>query len=130
MQTALGYTNILMDMGSVFWPETEEERWERYSQAASGNIGTWWKLYDCFDKTTATEADARVRNFLALDFTAFRENESIRLRVETRRGPASFLLRIHDKDVRSVSGGSVFKIEKDAYLITVSADEVQIDLKN
>lgn len=130
LQTALGYTNILMDMGSVFWPETEEERWERYSQAASGNIGTWWKLYDCFDKTTATEADARVRNFLALDFTAFRENESIRLRVENRRGPASFLLRIHDKDVRSVSGGSFFKLEKDAYLITVSEDEVQINLTN
>ena len=71
-----------------------------------------------------------MRSFLALDFTASRQNEVITLRVENRQGTVSFLLRTHDKEVRSVTGGSVFKIEKDAYLITVSADEVQIDLKN
>ena len=130
LQTALGYTNILMDMRRVLWPESVEEQWEHYSQAASGNIGTWWKAFDYFDKTTASEADSRLRSFLALDFTASRQNEVITLRVENRQGTVSFLLRTHDKEVRSVTGGSVFKIEKDAYLITVSADEVQIDLKN
>lgn len=130
LQTALGYTNILMDMRRVLWPEKVEEQWEHYSQAASGNIGTWWKTYQYFDKTTASETDSRVRSFLALDFTATRQNETITLQVENRQGTVSFLLRTHDKEVRSVTGGSVFRIEKDAYLITVSEDEVQINLKN
>lgn len=130
LQTALGYTNVLMDLQRVLWPETEEEQWEHYSQAASGNIGTWWRPYHYFDKTTASETDSRIRSFLALDYTAVRENEVISLRVENRQGAVSFLLRTHDKGVRSVSGGSFFKIEKDAYLITVTEDEAQISLTN
>lgn len=50
--------------------------------------------------------------------------------MENRQGAVSFLLRTHDKGVRSVSGGSFFKIEKDAYLITVTEDEAQISLTN
>lgn len=130
LQTSLGYTNILMDLRRVLWPETAEEQWENYSQNTLGNIGTWWKNYEYFDRTTASEADGRVRAFLALDFTATRQDEVIDLRVENRQGTVNFLLRTHDKDVRSVSGGSAYKIEKDAYLITVSEDEAQISLSN
>ncbi len=28
LQTALGYTNILMELECITWPETEDERWE------------------------------------------------------------------------------------------------------
>ena len=130
LQTALGYTNILLDVRRVLWPEEEKDQWEHYSQEASGNIGTWWKTYGCFDKTTASEADGRVRDFLTLNYTAARENNVITLRVENLRDTASFLLRTHDRQVASVSGGGFSRIEKDAYLITVTSDQVQINLTN
>lgn len=130
IQTALGYTNIFLDMSCVTWPETEEDRWENYSRRISGNIGTWWKPYSCFDKTTLTESDRRLRSFLALDYTDSREKDVIRLQVKNRRGTVSFLLRTHDKNVKSVSGGTAAKIEKDVWLLTVRNDEVQIELGN
>lgn len=130
LQTALGYTNILLDVRRVLWPEEESDQWEHYSQEASGNIGTWWRTYGYFDKTTASEADSRVRDFLTLDYTAARENNVITLRVENLRDTASFLLRTHDRQVSSVSGGSFFRIEKDAYLITASEEQVRINLTN
>lgn len=129
-QTALGYTNIFLDMSRVTWPETEEDRWENYSRKISGNIGTWWKSYRDFDKTTLTESDRRLRSFLALDYKDSREKDVIKLQVKNRKGTVSFLLRTHDKDVKSVSGGTAAKIEEDVWLLSVQKDEVQIKLSN
>ncbi len=129
-QTALGYTNILLDMGGVTWPETKEERWENYSRRISGNIGTWWKPYSDFDKTTLTESDSRLRSFLALGYEDSQEDGVIRLKLKNRRGTVSFLLRAHDKNVKSVSGGTAAKIEEDIWLLSAAEDEVQIELSN
>lgn len=130
LQTALGYTNILLDMGCVSWPESAEEYWENYSRKVSGNIGTWWKPFSCFDRTTVTESDSRLRSFLALDYEDEYEDGSIRLRVENREGTVYFLLRTHDKKVDSVSGGDFLEIEEDAYIISAREDEVEISLTN
>lgn len=130
LQTALGYTNILLDMERVSWPEDTEDQWQRYSRTAAGNIGMWWKQFSCFDKTTVTESDSRLRNFFALNYMDSREKDVISLRIENRQGEVSFLLRTHDKDVASVSGGTFSEIEKDAYLILAREDDVSIFLDN
>lgn len=130
IQTALGYTNILLDMERVSWPEGIEDQWERYSREAAGNIGMWWSLFSDFDKTTITESDSRLRSFFALDYKDSREGDVITLQIENRQGDVSFLLRTHDKNVASVSGGTFSKIEKDAYLIRAQEDEVSICLEN
>ena len=117
-------------MGGVTWPETKEERWENYSRRISGNIGTWWKPYSDFDKTTLTESDSRLRSFLALGYEDSQEDGVIRLKLKNRRGTVSFLLRAHDKNVKSVSGGTAAKIEEDIWLLSAAEDEVQIELSN
>ncbi len=130
LQTALGYTNILMELECVTWPETEDERWENYSKKVLGNITTWWKDYGGFEKTTLTESACRVRKLLAVDYENGRLGDEIILRLYNRQGDAYFLLRIHDKDVGAVNGGTFSRIEENAWLITAQEDEVKISLVN
>lgn len=130
LQSALGYTNILLDMKPITWPRSEADRWENYSRQVSGNIGTWWNRFSYFDKTTLTESDTRLRSFLALDYEDRQEGNAIDLTVSNRQGTVSFLLRTHDKRVRSVSGGSAFEIEEDVWLLSVQEDSVRIQLAN
>ncbi len=130
LQTALGYTHIFLDIERVSWPESLEDQWERYSRKAAGNIGMWWKPFSCFDKTTVTESDSRLRNFFSLNYRESREDDVIRLQIENLQGEAGFLLRTHDKNVASVSGGTFSEIEKDAYLILAQEENVRIFLEN
>lgn len=130
LQTALGYTNILLDMRCVSWPESAQEHWENYSRIISGNIATWWKPFSCFDKTTVTESDGRVRSFLAVEYEDMREDDTIELKLKNRQGMVSFVLRTHDKRVETVLGGTFSQIEQDAWLITVQEDEVSIVLES
>lgn len=130
LQTALGYTNILLDMECVSWPESTEEYWENYSRKVLGNIGTRWKTFSYFDRTAITESDSRLRNFFALDYEDEYIDNSINLKVKNREGIVYFLLRTHDKKINSVSGGDFSKIEEDAYIISAREDEVEISLTN
>ena len=126
----MGYTNILLDMRCVSWPESAQEHWENYSRIISGNIATWWKPFSCFDKTTVTESDGRVRSFLAVEYEDMREDDTIELKLKNRQGMVSFVLRTHDKRVETVLGGTFSQIEQDAWLITVQEDEVSIVLES
>lgn len=128
LQTALAYTNILLDMERVTWPDSSEDRWENCSRELSGNLNTWWKLYDQFDRTTASESDAHLRAFLALDYQEQLDGNTIELSVQGREGTVSFLLRTHDRGVRSVSGGTAVQLEKGCWLLSVEEDEVRIEL--
>lgn len=128
LQTALAYTNILLEMERVTWPETAEDRWENYSREIAGNLSTWWKPYSQFDKTTAAESDARLRAFLALDYEDELDGDTITLTVRGREGTVSFLLRTHDQEVQSVSGGTAGKVEKGCWLVSVEEDTVRIAL--
>lgn len=130
LQTALGYTNILLDMRCVFLPESEEDHWENYSRQISENIVTWWKPFSSFDRTTATESDTRLRSFLALDYEDEQRDNRIELRVKDRDGKVYFLLRMYDKKIDSVSGGEFVKIEENTYLISVQEDKAEIYLTN
>ena len=73
LETALGYSNILIDMQHVSWPEEDEEHWEMLYEAFSSNINTYWKAFSDFTKTTISESDARARAFLAMNYVATRE---------------------------------------------------------
>lgn len=129
IQTALAYTNILLDLQRVTWPESSSDHWENYSTQVLGNIETWWKRYSPFNKTTATESDSSMRKFFALDYNDWREDDVITLEVTGREGTVSFMLRTHDRDVQSVSGGTATRLEKDIWLLTVEEDTVRIGLR-
>lgn len=129
LQTALGYSNVVWDLNQISWPEKAEERWEILFEKFSSNIDTYWKQFDMFDKTTVSESDRRIRNFLALDFKEEREGDTIHLQVEKNQDEVWFILRTHGEEIVSVTGGQYENIEEDAYLICTSEEKLAIKMK-
>ncbi len=129
METALGYSNITLDLYSVTYPEGDEDSWEKMSKKIAANLGTYWKAYEAFDATTLTESDVRIRRFLALDYKQQRTDNVITLSLEHREDAAWFLLRLHGEKVTEVAGGSFEEIEDGVYLILAEEDEVSVEVQ-
>ena len=129
METALGYSNITLDLYSVTYPEGDEDSWEKMSKKIAANLGTYWKAYEAFDATTLTESDVRIRRFLALDYKQQRTDNVITLSLEHREDAAWFLLRLHGEEVTEVAGGSFEEIEDGIYLILAEEDEVSVEVQ-
>lgn len=127
IQSALGYTNIMLNMQDIFWPEQETDRWEIMQKQFSSNLLTYWKNFSCFSNTTLSESDARVRSFLKLDYSHSREDDEITLK--TTEPGSWFILRTHGEEIEEIEGGNWEKIEEDAYLICVENAEVKIQMK-
>ena len=129
METALGYSNITLDLYSVTYPEGDEDSWEKMSKKIAANLGTYWKAYEAFDATTLTESDVRIRRFLALDYKQQRAGNVITLSLEHREDAAWFLLRLHGEKVTEVAGGIFEEIEDGVYLILAEEDEVSVEVQ-
>ncbi|WP_270853312.1 DUF2194 domain-containing protein [Roseburia hominis] len=129
METALGYSNITLDLYSVTYPEGDEDSWEKMSKKIAANLGTYWKAYEAFDATTLTESDVRIRRFLALDYKQQRTDNVIILSLEHREDAAWFLLRLHGEEVTEVAGGSFEEVEDGIYLILAEEDEVSVEVQ-
>lgn len=129
METALGYSNITLDLYSVTYPEGDEDSWEKMSKKIAANLGTYWKAYEAFDATTLTESDVRIRRFLALDYKQQRTDNVIILSLEHREDTAWFLLRLHGEEVTEVAGGSFEEVEDGVYLILAEEDEVSVEVQ-
>ena len=127
IQSALGYTNIMLNMQDIFWPEQETDRWEIMQKQFSSNLLTYWKNFSCFSNTTLSESDARVRSVLKLDYSHSREDDEITLK--TTEPGSWFILRTHGEEIEEIEGGSWEKIEEDAYLICVENAEVKMQMK-
>ncbi|MCD8346980.1 MAG: DUF2194 domain-containing protein [Lachnospiraceae bacterium] len=129
LETALGYSTISLDLTRVLWPEDESDHWENLYEDFSSNIGTYWKAFSDFERTTLSESDERVRAFLALDYTDTREGDTISLTTTGLTDTAWFLLRTDGEEIASIEGGSWEEIETDLYLIEVNEQNVKIILE-
>lgn len=128
LETALGYSNWLMDMRPALWPQTDEDRWEKYFDHLASNVGSYWGLRNSFDSTTLTESDGRVRSLLNLTYDHSRQGNTITIDIENV-GEAWFLLRTHGETVEDMQGGEYRMLEKDAYLLHTTEAAVQIRLE-
>ena len=77
IQSALGYTNIMLNLQDIFWPQNEKDRWEIMERRFASNLLTYWNKFNCFTATTLSESDRRVRTFQNVDDTDSREAEEI-----------------------------------------------------
>lgn len=127
IQTALGYTNVMLDMYDIFWPQEKTDRWEVMQKRFSSNLLTYWKNFRDFDSTTLSESNARIRMFLNLAYSQSREDNTITLR--TSEAGSWFILRTHGEEIDEIDGGSQTEIEADAYLICAEDTTVKIRLK-
>ena len=127
METALGYSNVRIDMHDVLWPQSKEDQWENMYDSMSSNLNTYWKAFSSFDQTTLTESDRRVRGFLNLDYRDRREGDRIYL--ETYGVAESwFLLRVHGEEITSIAGAEYQEIENGTYLLHVTEGAAEITL--
>lgn len=127
LETALGYSNWLMDMRPALWPQTDEDRWEKYFDHLASNVGSYWGLKNGFDCTTLTESDGRVRSLLNLTYDQSRQGDTVTINVQNV-GEAWFLLRTHGETVEDMQGGEYRMLEEDVYLLHTTEAAVQIRL--
>ncbi|HBZ65160.1 MAG TPA: hypothetical protein DEO89_11510, partial [Lachnospiraceae bacterium] len=131
LQTSLAYSNIVFDLKQILWPQEKKDRWEVLFEKFASNTNTFWNAFDCFEKTTVSEADGRIRSFLASDYEDSCEGDTIRLKVSGAVDGETtwFLLRTHEEEVEAVSGASLIEVEEGAYLVAANQAEVTLRLK-
>lgn len=128
IESALGYTGILLDLSRVVYPQDDSDVWEKLSEQFASNTSTYWRAFQGFDGTTVSESDLRIRNFLALDYTQTRTDDQIQLTRQGTEETVWFVLRTHNESVEDVDGGSFQKLEEDAWLIQADKEHVTITL--
>ena len=128
LATALGYSNLLIDMQHLRWPVKDIDRWENYSDEVFSDISTFWTQFDYFEQTTLSESDHRIRNFLNMDYEESETRDQIILNISGGNDDTWFILRLHDREVAKVENGEYEELEKGAYLIHGLADKVEIYL--
>ena len=129
LQTALGYSNIGMDVNPVIRPESEADYWENIYDRFSRNMETLIGDFDGFERTTLSESDLRVRRFLNLDYDDYKDGSAIWLTIRQLDEEAWFLLRTHGEKVSTVQGGEAYRLEDGAYLLRLRAEKVRIVLE-
>lgn len=124
--SALGYSNVLINMNNVIWPESVKEQWQNYSEEIFSNIHTYWTRYDGFTYTTLSESDAKVRALLNLNYRYGREADIIRLQLVGNEKGAYFVLRLHNEQIAQVKNAEYTELEKNVYLLHTAAKNVEI----
>ncbi len=130
LQTALGYSNIQVDLNPVAYPSTDQDSWEKLARKFAGNTSTYWKKFSMFDKTTLAESNAHVRKFLSLEYSQHRVKDVISIHLSNFEDSAWLILRTHGEEIEGAVGADAVEIEEDAYLIKAKSREVQLKLKD
>ena len=129
IQTALVYSNVLVDFHDAVWPKDEDDEWQNLYDEMASKVRTYWADYRSYEQTTLSESDYRVRTMLNLDYSHERTADTVVLKVENTEGEACFLLRTHEEKIVGIRGGEFQKLETNAYLIKAQEAVVEIDLE-
>ena len=129
LETALGYSNIQIDIYQVLWPESRKDEWEKVAEKMAAHIDTYWKPFAAFDKTTITQSDSRVRNFLNGSIKSSRTGNLISIQTKDFTGDAYLLLRTHGEIPEEMTGGSWKEVEDNTYLLQLTSEKASVTLK-
>lgn len=130
IETGLGYSNVQADIYRILNPENEKDQWENLADKMAANIDTYWKPFSAFDKTTVSQSDEKVRNFLNGKVTSSKNDNTVTVKTENYEGEAYLLFRTHGEELYEMTGGSFKKIEDNSYLLTLTEDTAKISLKS
>lgn len=128
LESALGYTNIVLDMKKVAWPESDADHWQIIYKRFASNIETYWSSYKIFRNTTLSESNRNVKDFLNMDFEKVYQDGVLRVNLSNQTGTNWFILRTHGESIVDISGGTFEQIEENAYLIEATDSELVIEL--
>lgn len=126
LETALGMNNQKVELSRVFYPQNSQD-WNSLSLLWSSG-DTYQKPFRFFDAVTIYGLEERVRTFLQLDFNIVSSQDAITLTLENGAEEGYFILRIFNKEVTSVTGGSFEKLSDTAYLLHLTEPQMQLSL--
>lgn len=129
LETSLGYSNIQVDMYRVLWPESKKDEWQTVAEKMAANIDTYWKPYATFDKTTISESDYRVRNFLNGSVESTRSGDQISVRTKDFVGDHYLMFRTHGEVLTDMTGGDWKEVEEDTYLLHLTGAYASLTVK-
>ncbi len=127
-ETALGYSNIVLDMKDVSYPRNEKDYWQNLTRVISQNICTYWQDFEVFSQTTLAESDARIRRFLALDYRTEQKGDQILLHINDFEDTVWFLVKLNWGEPGEVQGGTLQEMGGGYYLLEATETEVAISL--
>lgn len=128
-ETALGYSNVVLDMKEVSYPQDTLGHWQNLSREISRNLCTYWKDYEKLSQTTLTESNSRIRSFLASDYRTEERAEEIVLHTDIQGDTAWFLLKLNGREPGKIQGGTLQELGGGYYLIETSEEEVTLAIK-
>ena len=114
----------------MLWPENKEDEWQSIAEKVSANVDTYWKPFSVFEKTTISESDVRVRDFLNGVVESERQGDTLQIHVSKYASDAYLLLRTHGEIPVTMDGGSIQKVEEDCYLLTVSQENAVVKMQS
>ena len=124
LETALGMNNQKVELSKVFYPQNNQD-WNALSLLWSSG-DTYQKPFRFFDAVTVYGLEERVRTFLQLDFNAVANENTITLTLENGASDGYFILRVFNKNIESVTGGSFEKLSDTAYLLHLTEPQMQV----
>ena len=130
VETALGYSNTLLDMNRILWADKDEKAWEELAIDFASKLDYYWKPFKSFSKVTVSEADEHVRDLLNINYEHKRAGNKIAVSIENLGKTNSFIFRTHDEKITKVKGASYVEIEKDAYLIRADKKRIIIEVES
>lgn len=128
-ETALGYSSVWVDAAEIIYPEDDgAETWREVSKNLAGDLSENWKELRAFSRTTVSECDVRIRNFLSMEYQVRKEGDQIFLESDNGGETAWFIFRMNtDFDV-SIEGGRLEELEEGIYLIETQKEKVTLTL--
>ena len=128
-QTALAYTNIEFNMTGVCNPDDEKELWNEEIKSKSTALTSYMKNSKMFTKCSISQADKRIREFMAADYSYKQNSSYVSLDITGAQDMTRFIVRLRTGDVENVSGAVCTKVEKGVYLITAQSKHVEMIIK-
>lgn len=129
IQTALVYSNVLLDLHNAVWPQDESHEWQNLYDEMASNVESYWAKRWDLEQTTLSESDTRVRTLLNLEYRHEKTDNVITLQVGNTETASYFVLRTHDEKIDSLTGGTYEKLEQNIYLIKAEESTVEISLE-
>lgn len=127
-ETSMGYDSCYCDFSGIWYPQTDDDRWQKLADKVSSNLVTYRKPFEAFDRVTASECDAKIRRYLMIDYDYRRDGDEIELYMPLLLTESSFVLRLNGETVTEMEGGTWTRIEEDAFLLRVTSSYVHISV--
>lgn len=92
--TALAYINIEFNMTGVCNPDDEKELWNEEIKSKSTALTSYMKNSKMFTKCSISQADKRIREFMAADYSYKQNSSYVSLDITGAQDTARFIVRL------------------------------------